>query len=51
LQASPEEALVWYNKALQLGAEQPYQLQAKMAEILLKDGKARYRKFDPFPTG
>jgi hypothetical protein len=38
LQASPEEALMWYGKAVELGAEQPYLLQAKMAEILLKEG-------------
>jgi hypothetical protein len=31
---------VWYEKALELGAEDPYLLQAKMAENYLKEGKS-----------
>jgi len=33
--ASPVEALKWYNLALECGAEQPYLIQARMAEIHL----------------
>jgi hypothetical protein len=32
---------MWYEKALELGAEEPYLLQAKMAEICLKEGKSK----------
>jgi len=35
-EASAKEALSWYSLALENGAEQPYIIQARMAEILLK---------------
>jgi len=47
--ASLEEAVKWYNLSLEMGAEQPYLIQARLAEIILKgaDGVSR----DPTRAG
>jgi len=47
--ASAEEAVKWFNLSLEMGAEQPYLIQARLAEITLRGGEGVPR--DPLRAG